>query len=372
MFSSLVKFLAIDASFATMPFIKHLCEETWPPLSLSVLTAAIALVLCLVTLPGNLLLCIAMLKDPYKELKNSFNCFVLQLALSDLVVGTITEPLFVVFHSREALGYPVMKNIWLIHLSFFISYTASLLSLAALTLDRYLTVMSYHKRVLSTAGAALVSILIWVVSILFSCFYFVTGFYMFAFLFNNAALIIIITILTFTYVRIHQRLKRQITRWDWHCQTQVKLQAMSMERSLNRGFYIILGIFLVCLFPSVVMMYIVNFCDTCSCTLVHWFRDLDCLFPLVNCSLNQFLYAWKNRNFRRAIVTVLCKRASYEVTSPPLTPNGIMAPINSRPTEILDPITLDPVNLLTTVTRKNTDRLREVHDNVASFLDAEE
>lgn len=355
-----------------MPFIKHLCEETWPPLSLSVLTAAIALVLCLVTLPGNLLLCIAMLKDPYKKLKNSFNCFVLQLALSDLVIGTITEPLFVIFHSREALGYPVMQNVWLIHLSFFISYTASLLSLAALTLDRYLTVMSYHKRVLSTSGVTLISILIWVISILFSCFYFVTGFYMFAFLFNNAALIIIITILTFTYVRIHQRLKRQITRWDWHCQTQVKLQAMSMERSLNRGFYIILGIFLVCLFPSVVMMYIVNFCDTCSCTLVHWFRDLVCLFPLVNCSLNQFLYAWKNRNFRRAIATVLCKRASYDVTSPPLTPNGIMATINSRPTEILDPITLDPVNLLTTVSRTNADALREVHDNVASFLEVEE
>ena len=146
-----------------------------------------------------LLLCVAMLKDPYKDLKNSFNCFVLQLALSDLVVGAITEPLFVIFHSREALGYPVMQNVWLIHLSFFISYTASMLSLAALTLDRYLTVMSYHKRVLSTYSVTLVSILIWIISILFSCFYFVTGFYMFAFIFNNTALIMIITILTFTY-----------------------------------------------------------------------------------------------------------------------------------------------------------------------------
>ena len=145
-----------------------------------------------------------------------------------------------------------------------------------------------------------------------------------------------------------------------------------MRRSLGQGFCTILGIFLMCLFPSVVMMYIVNFCDTCSCTLVHWFRDLGCLFPLVNCSLNQFLYAWKNRNFRRAIATVLCKRVSYDLTSPPPTPNGIMAPINSRPTEILDPITLDPVNLLTTVTRTNADALRELHDNVASFLDVEE
>lgn len=135
-----------------------------------------AVVLCLATFPGNLLVCIAILKDPYKELKNSFNCFVLQLALSDLVVGTVTEPLFIVFHTREAMGYPVMQNVWVIHLSFFISYTASLLSLAALTLDRYLNVMSYYKRILSTNTVTLISVLIWVISISLSCLYFLTGF----------------------------------------------------------------------------------------------------------------------------------------------------------------------------------------------------
>ncbi|XP_068708557.1 adenosine receptor A2b-like [Montipora capricornis] len=351
-----------------MPFIKHLCEETWPPFALSVLTASIAFGLCLITLPGNFLLCIAMIKDPYKELKNSFNCFVLQLAISDLVVGALTEPLFIMFHTREAMGYPVMHNVWLIHLSFFVSYTASLLSLVALTLDRYFTVMSYHKRVLSNNTVNLISVLIWVISISLSCFYFVTGFYLFAFMFNNAALIIIVTILTFTYVRIHQRLKQQITRWSWLHQTQVKLKAMSMERKLNRAFYTILGIFLACLIPSAVMMYIISFSDNCSCTLVHWFRDLDCLFPLVNCSVNQFLYAWKSRNFRRAVTTVFCKTASYEVTSPPLTPNGTVSTINSKRADELEPesmIALDPVRLLR-ATAMDEDVLCEVHDNIVA------
>lgn len=203
-----------------------------------------AVVLCLVTFPGNLLVCIAILKDPYKELKNSFNCFVLQLALSDLVVGTVTEPLFIVFHTREAMGYPVMQNVWVIHLSFFISYTASLLSLAALTLDRYLNVMSYYKRILSTNTVTLISVLIWVISISLSCLYFLTGFYLFAFMFTNAAFIIIISILTFSYVRIHRRLKLQISRWTWFHQTQIKRNAMSMEKSLNRAFYTTLGIFI--------------------------------------------------------------------------------------------------------------------------------
>ena len=127
-----------------MAFVKDLCEDTWPPLTLSAFTASISVVLCLVTVPGNVLVCVAVIKDPYKELKTSFNCFVLQLAISDLVVGALTEPVFIAYHIREALSYPVMENVWVIHLTFFVSYTASLLSLAALTLDRYLTVMSYY------------------------------------------------------------------------------------------------------------------------------------------------------------------------------------------------------------------------------------
>lgn len=342
-----------------MPFIKNLCEETWPPFSLSVFTASVSVVLCLLTVPGNVLVCVAIIKDPYKELKNSFNCFVLQLAISDLVVGALTEPFFVVFHTREAMGYPVMKNIWLIHLSFFVSYTASLLSLAALTLDRYLTVMSYYKRMLSTNTVTLISVLIWAISVSLPCFYFVTGFYLFAFLFTNAGLIIIISILTFSYVRIHQRLRSQISRWHWLHQTQVKLDAMSMERSLNRAFYTILGIFVVCLFPSLVMIYIINFCDTCDCTFIHWLRDLQFLFPLVNCALNQFLYAWKSRNFRRAIAAVLCKTISYEVTVPSLSPNGIVS-ITSKSTDEMELIPLDPVNLLSTA----TDGSGQINDNI--------
>lgn len=329
-----------------MPFVKDLCEDTWPPLTLSAFTASISLVLCLVTVPGNVLVCVAVIKDPYKELKTSFNCFVLQLAISDLVVGALTEPVFIAYHIREALSYPVMENVWVIHLTFFVSYTASLLSLAALTLDRYLTVMSYYKRFLSTTTITLISLLIWVISVSVPCLYFITGFYLFAFLFTSAALVIIISILTFSYIRIHQRLKAQISRWHWFQQRQIKLEAVSMERGLTRAFYVILGIFLVCLLPSFVMIYIINFCDHCDCIFIHWLRDLQFLFPLVNCSLNQFLYAWRIRSFRRAISAVLCKTVSYEVSTPQIVnTNGIIADDSNSVDAGVELIPLDPGSL---------------------------
>lgn len=329
-----------------MAFVKDLCEDTWPPLTLSAFTASKSLVLCLVTVPGNVLVCVAVIKDPYKELKTSFNCFVLQLAISDLVVGALTEPVFIAYHIREALSYPVMENVWVIHLTFFVSYTASLLSLAALTLDRYLTVMSYYKRFLSTTTITLISLLIWVISVSVPCLYFITGFYLFAFLFTSAALVIIISILTFSYIRIHQRLKAQISRWHWFQQRQIKLEAVSMERGLTRAFYVILGIFLVCLLPSFVMIYIINFCDHCDCIFIHWLRDLQFLFPLVNCSLNQFLYAWRIRSFRRAISAVLCKTVSYEVSTPQIVnTNGIIADDSNSVDAGVELIPLDPGSL---------------------------
>ena len=327
-----------------MPFIKHLCEEVWPPFTVSVFTASVSVVLSLITVPGNVLVCVAILKDPYKELKTSFNYFVLQLAVSDLVVGALTEPVFIVYHIREAMKYPVMENTWIIHLTFFVSYTASLLSLAALTLDRYLTVMSHYKRLLSTSTIIMISVMIWVISVSLPCLYFLTGFHLFAFIFTNAALFVIISILTFSYIRIHQRLKAQIARWHWFKQTQIKLDAISMERKLTRAFYTILGIFLVCLLPSFVMIYIINFCAECDCIFIHWLRDLQFLFPLVNCSLNQFLYAWKSRNFRRAISAVLCKTVSYQVNTPIINTDGLVAS-DSNSADEMELIPLDPGNL---------------------------
>lgn len=328
-----------------MPFIKNLCEDTRPPYSLSMFTASVSLVLCLITVPGNVLVCLAIFKDPYKELRTSFNFFVFQLAISDLVVGVLTEPMFICFHIREAMKYPVMENIWVIHLTFFISYAASLLSLAALTLDRYLTVMSHHRRLLSTTQITLISVLIWVISFSLPCLYFVTGFYLFAFMFTNASLIIIISILTFSYIRIHQRLKDQISRWHWFKQTQIKLTAMSLEKKLTRAFYIILGIFLMCLLPSFVMIYIIIFCDECDCTLVHWMRDLQFIFLLLNCSLNQFLYAWRARNFRKAISAVFCKTVSYQVNAELAGNNNGIIAADSNSADVIELIPLDSTKL---------------------------
>ena len=138
----------------------NLCDDVHAPFATSVTTACLSLLLCCITVPGNILICIAILKDPYQELSNSFNYFVLQLAFSDVIVGIFTEPAFVVWHIREALGHGVSGTIWIVHLTFFISCTASLLSLTALTLDRHLTIVTIRRK-FSTRSVVLICALIW-------------------------------------------------------------------------------------------------------------------------------------------------------------------------------------------------------------------
>ena len=41
------------------------------------------------------------IKDPYRELRTPFNFFAINLAISDLIVGCITEPLSIVVHVQE-------------------------------------------------------------------------------------------------------------------------------------------------------------------------------------------------------------------------------------------------------------------------------
>ena len=96
----------------------------------------------LVTVTGNLLVLLAILIDPNKDLKSPFNYFVANLALCDLFVGFVVDPMSVAYHYSEgsARKYP-MKLVYL-HIPYFISSTASVLSLAALTVDRFWAINS--------------------------------------------------------------------------------------------------------------------------------------------------------------------------------------------------------------------------------------
>ena len=284
-----------------MKFGANLCDEVWAPLPTSVTTSCVSAILCVITVPGNLLICWAIIKDPNNELKSSFNYLILNLAIADSFIGIVTEPVFVWYHSSEAMKHEVLGLRWLVYMSYFMTSTASVLSIAALATDRYLAVTSTTIRKLSSTSAITASIAIWIFSCSLPFLYFTTGFYTLAFIFANTTIILNLILLVFYFVRI----VKSLTAHEKHMAAvlggqSVQRRRVLREKQATKCFLLILLFFFVCSFPSCVMIYVINLCSTCSCVVIHWCRDLQYLLVLVNASSNQFLYAWRMNSYRRA------------------------------------------------------------------------
>lgn len=292
-------------------FGSHFCEDQRAPFELSVTTTTIAAILCVITVPGNMLICWAIIKDPNKELKSSFNYLVLNLAFADLITGVVTEPSFVVFHAREALGYEVMNRVEIPHIAYFISCCASMLSISALTTERYLTVTSTYRRTCSRSKIIAFSILIWIFSIAVSFIYFATGFYSFLFVSANVTVITTLVIITCAYVRIYQSLHAHVERGATTQSNRFVEQRIRYEKKATRSFLLVLFVFICCNVSSCVMVYFILLCDVCNCDVIHWLRDFQFLMALVNCAANQFLYAWRMPTFVRAFKLTLACTAGF-------------------------------------------------------------
>ena len=156
---------------------KYPCSNVTAPTYLSLLTASCSTLITIVASLGNFLVILVVFLNPNKDLRSPFNYLVVNLSLADLIVGLITAPLGIAFHFFEGFGIPNRPLRRTMHVSFFISYTASLLSLS--TLDRYvaITYPLFYRSKLKATRSLLVSTGVWTVSVLLSMiYYFAVGY----------------------------------------------------------------------------------------------------------------------------------------------------------------------------------------------------
>ena len=285
-------------------FGSNFCEDQRAPFELSVTTSVITAILCVITMPGNMLICWAIIKDPNRELKSSFNYLVLNLAIADLVTGLVTEPSFVVFHIRESRGNEVMSPA-IVHVPYFVSCTASVLSISALAVERYLGVTSKYRRSYTRSKTVTSSVMIWVFAIAVSSIYFATGFYTFLFVFANIIVITTLVVISCAYSRIYKSLRVHAERGVTTHNDHIMENRLRYEKKATRSFLLVLFVFICCNVSSCAVVYVIVLCSECSCYAIHWLRDFQFLMALINCAANQFLYAWRMPSFVRAFRLIL-------------------------------------------------------------------
>ena len=187
------------------------CRITRAPTELSFTTASIIILFILANIPGNLLVILAVVRDPNKNLRTPFNWLVVNLAAADLIVGVIVQPLAVYFHIKEGLQKKyVPEEINLINMVSFISCTASVLSLTSLAIERYLAVRkpyTYRNKV-TNKRIALTIVIIWLISLSLPNIYLNVGFSTYFFIFSNTSMAVGVIIICITCTLVKRKISK--------------------------------------------------------------------------------------------------------------------------------------------------------------------
>ncbi|KAM7035894.1 histamine H3 receptor-like [Passerculus sandwichensis] len=161
-------------STAEIPHAAETHNETWSSqapsseLSLGVLAllAFLMVLLCLVTILGNMLVILAFIMD--RNLRHRSNYFFLNLAVSDFAVGVFCMPLYIPYALTGTwhLGRSLCK-LWLV--MDYLMCTASVFNIVLISYDRFLSVtkaVSYRAQQGIMSSSAIRMVAIWVLAFL--------------------------------------------------------------------------------------------------------------------------------------------------------------------------------------------------------------
>ena len=286
------------------------CKSVWAPSYLSLLSVILGTVLCLLITAGNLIIITAVAVDPLKKLRSTFNYFVVNLAVADLIVGIISMPIGIYHHSQEYLGKKSTFRLFekFFHMSLFTSLTASLLCLITLSVDRYIAItyaVKYRNNV-TWKKCWIGSFIIWILSLSLPFVYIKTGYIDFLMIYINTAVVIAAVTLIMIYIRLFKFLQAQIqkmkdiTKTTTNEKSMLEMKRKFQQKRVTRVFLWVLILFLACYFPGAIVVYVLQLCTECTCEVIHITRDIAFYLITINSCMNPFVYAFKNKYYKQA------------------------------------------------------------------------
>lgn len=277
--------------------IDHLGNNPHPE-TITIINCALNVPLILISITGNAVVLVTILRTP--SLHSPSILFLCCLAVSDLLVGFIAQPVYI---ATELNGGPLLYEAMFI-LSSLLS-GVSLCIMAAISVDRYMA-LHYHMRyleIMTTKRAMYTLATLWCINMLLSCLSFwKKEVYFFAIATGIATCI---AISTFCYIRIYRIVcqhQLQIHVQQQAIQSAYSGDMMRLKKSAINTFMYYMCMIL-CYSPLFTSMLILaihqhhetkiwNFADTAS---------------FINSSINPFLYCWRLGELRRAVLKTVQK-----------------------------------------------------------------
>ena len=234
--------------------------------------------------------------------------FLFCLALSDLAVGLLAQPLVVIHNVAEIQGTVSMARVTSVAAAMLSTYlcSVSILSITAVSIDRYLALYLHlrYKQLVTNKRVVALLICTW----LFAALVFVTWLWYPANLLIGVAIgICCIIIITFCFCRIyfilrhhHQQIRSQPR--PNNSSTEISKKALTSTHYRRS----VMGMLMVCVF--LLLCYVPYLCTACVIVVRGLTNTNRLLFEFTrtvvfaNSAMNPLIYCWRLRDIRTAVL----------------------------------------------------------------------
>lgn len=254
--------------------------------------------LMLACVTGNSLTLSAILRTP--SLRSPSNIFMCSLAISDLLVGIIVQPVYIAYELKQE---PPLT--FAINMLFSFTGVVSLCTMTAISVDRFMA-LQFHLRyqcLMTEKRAMYTSLSLWLFGILSSFVTLWNKTIMFAFLAVGIAICIFIS--TFSYTRIYLIVRQH--QFQIRAQQQALQLPMNLLRTKRSAIstFIYYICMILCYTPMFSFMSVVAIRPSLSGLMV-W--KVGNTFVFMNSSINPILFCWRVRELRRAVLKLVRPR----------------------------------------------------------------
>ena len=228
------------------------------------------------------------------------------LAFSDLLVGLVVQPCYVVFRLLENILHFVPCGLRVVYSeSFWVCYGVSFLTLSAISFERYIALRLHlrYKELITTERVLKVAIGIWLLDIALT---FIVWIVQSKHLRNgHAGLLLLCLLVTLgTHVKIFwilRRHQRQINSFNINRTQPMKRNIQRQNRLAVSVAYIVV-IYFTCNIPVLIAMaYLFAGGHFSNFNIFSWAETI----AFLNSLLNPVICCWRNRGIRRAVFVVL-------------------------------------------------------------------
>ena len=284
---------------------------------LSATSSVLSIVMAPIIVLGNLLVLLAVWKDPLKKLRSSPSNFILvSMALADLSVGLVVCPItaywgWVIFEKGTSpfdLSVIFAINVFSVNVSFGHMFL--------LTVDRLFAVVKplQYRVIITNKRAVIASCVCCIYFVAFGCsFLMLRDYFAIMGAVYNVQLLSILVSMLIMYTVITIRLRRYSkTRMNKPIHSPNSLLViLEREKRLFKAITIVICAFLICYMPWFVVQLLIYLCKPCHphLALLMIFFGFSGSLTYANSGLNPILYSWRLPRYRETFKYFWKKRA---------------------------------------------------------------